>query len=82
MLSEMTAEQFLEWQRFDAKHPFGDRRLEVEFALLRRAITAVVAGDQTPDLPQFLWSYLVSEADQEVLKERALEERIKRAFGI
>lgn len=82
MLRSITLSQWLEWRAYDAKHPIGDLRLEVEFARLRHSIAAIVEGDKTPELHEFMWSWVPDDEERALIREQVIEQKILRAFGV
>lgn len=84
MLRRMSAREFNDWQQFDREFPFGDYRIEAEFARLRHMLAALVTpkGKPAPELYEFLWSYGTDEASQTRAKQQTLNRQILEAFGV
>ena len=81
MLETMTAEQYVDWYRYDTMHPVGDLRVELEFARLKQIIVSVlVESDST--LLDYMWSWFQDDATREKVSKAQVVEQVKKVFGI
>lgn len=78
MLETMTARQLIQWELFDAEHPIGDLRNEVEFAKLKYLIAALVDKNPSP-IEDFMWSF---KPAKRMPSQEELANKIMRGFGV
>lgn len=77
----MTWAQFMDWVRYDAMHPIGDLRSEIEFARLKCLVAQVVADNKlTPR--DFMWSFMTDQKQDAVEPEQRGTQKVKQMFGV
>lgn len=68
MLEEMSWDQFLEWNAFDALEPFGEEREDFRSASVRQTITNVLGSLHVPNYQQMpLRDFLLGFGDSGAL---------------
>ena len=81
MLDTMTADQYVDWFRYDALHPIGDLRTEMEFARLKYLIVSAIAGTEGT-LLDFMWTFFQDDESREVASKAQVADKVKKAFGL
>lgn len=80
----MSSSEFSEWMAFFAEEPFGDRRTDLQAAIIASTVANVNRTKDSAPVPleTFLVPWTEAEReDRERRQERALEEKMRRAFG-
>lgn len=81
MLEQMTGPQLVEWAKYDALHPFGDLRTEMEYAYLKWTM-ANMMSETDATLSDFMWSWFQDDAVKDAANKARVAEKTKRALGL
>lgn len=73
MMERMSAEEFLEWMAFDRIEPFGDRRTDLNFALIRTQMANMM---RSKDQPAYKLDEFMLRFDHDPDKPKQTPERI------